>query len=550
MRKIFVAAFVAGLLGTTAAYADDPKPASGAWTITKSKWTAADEKGFGDFVKALGHSSCDNTVECLRSPANPYRDSDPKNLRFLADCADFPYMLRAYYAWKNGLPFGYVNGVSGKGSDIRFYGGGNRPSSRRDLVDHGGGMNAVQLLHDIHVDVSTATYRTNPAFDDGVLSDFYSPKIQPGTIRPGTAIYDTNGHVALIYDVEPDGRIDYMDAHPDFSVTRSAYGAQFGQSPARLGGGLKNWRPMKLEGAHEESGHLIGGHIVLAKNSEIPDFSMEQYTGNVAGAKGDGDDARFQYQGVELGMYEYVRVAISGGSPTYNPVYELRSSMRTICNELKDRVMAVDLAVKDGIDKKPEPAHLPDNIYTAGDPTWEAYASPSRDARLKAAFAQLYIDMEKMIFMYNQRDPRIVYDGLFLKQDLENIYRQEAAACTISYTNSRGVPVSLGFDDIAERMFRLDFDPYHCVERRWGAVGAEAESCTDDETKTRWYKAEQRLRNSADRDYAAHMGFDVAQLEKASTIAGTDTPPTTDVKGLIGHIGQRIAFAGMKPVGR
>lgn len=550
MRKIFAAAFVAGLLSSTAVQAQDQKTVSGIWTITKAEWTPADEKGFGDFVKAIGHSGCDNTIACLRNPANPYRGTDPKSLKFEGDCADFPYMLRAYYAWKNGLPFGFVNGVAGKGSDIRFYGGGNRPSSRRDLVDRGGGMNALQMLQDVHVDVSTATYRTNPAIDDGVLPDFYSPKIQPGTIHPGTAIYDTNGHVGIVYDVEPDGRIDYMDSHPDFSVTHSVYGAQFGQSPARLGGGLKNWRPMKLVGAREVNGKLIGGHIELAHNSVIPDFSMEQYTGNVAGQKGDGDGALFQYKGVPLGFYEYVRAAISGGSPTYNPVYELRSGIQTICNEMHDRVMAVDLAIKDGIDKKPEPAHLPDNVYTAGDPTWEAYASPSRDARLKAAFAQLYIDLEKEIFMYNQRDPRIVYDGVFLKQDLQKIYKEQAAACTITYTNSRGQPVNLGFEDVAQRLFRLDFDPYHCAEHRWGATGAEAESCTDDATKTRWYKAEQRLRNSADRDYTSHMGFDVAQLEKVSTVAGADTPPTVDVKGLIDHIGERVAFVGMKPVGR
>ena len=550
MRNIFAAALLAGVLCSSVAYADDQKPVSGIWTITKSEWTAADEKGFGDFVKAIGHSGCSTTIECIRSAANPYRNTDPKNLKFIADCADFPYMLRAYYAWKNGLPFGYVNGVSGKGSDIRFYGGGNRPSSRRDLLDHGGGLNAAQLLEEVHSNVSTATYRTNPGFEDGILSDFYSPKIQPGTIRPGTAIYDTNGHVGLIYDIESDGRIDYMDAHPDFTVTRSTYGAQFGQSPARLGGGLKNWRPMELVGARDADGKLIGGRIVLAKNSEIPDFSMEQYTGNTPGTKGDGENALFQYKGVQLGMYEYVRVAISNGSPTYNPVYELRSSVRTLCNDIKDRALSVDQAIKDGINKKAQPSRLPDNIYTAGDEQWESYATPSRDARLKAAFAQLYIDLQKMIFLYNNRDPRIVYDGVFLKDDLKKIYDEEAAACSVTYTNSRGEPVTLGFNDIAQRLFRLDFDPYHCVERRWGAIGKEAESCTDDAVKTRWYKAEQRLRNQADRNYGVKMGFDVAQLEKAVDDSGEDTPPTTDIMGLISHIGQRVAFVGMKPVGR
>src|SRR5262249_39131232 len=100
---------------------------SAIWRITKAEWTAEDEKGFGDFVRALGHSSCDDTIECLRDPVNPYRVTDPAALRFIADCADWPYMLRTYYAWKNGLPFAYVDDVSGKGDDIRFTENANRP---------------------------------------------------------------------------------------------------------------------------------------------------------------------------------------------------------------------------------------------------------------------------------------------------------------------------------------------------------------------------------------------------------------------------------------
>src|SRR5258708_39434025 len=130
-----------------------------------------------------------------------------------------------------------------------------------------------------------------------------------GTIRSGTVYYDVIGHVGIVYDSEPDGRIDYMDAHPDYTVTRSVYGPQFGQSPAKLGGGLKNWRPIKLVGARHENGRLIGGHVVLAANEEIPDFSLEQYTGNVPGTTGDGDNARFPYNKVELSLYAQLRVA-------------------------------------------------------------------------------------------------------------------------------------------------------------------------------------------------------------------------------------------------
>ncbi len=545
MHRGFAAALMAALLTGTAA----AETRSNVWTITKSEWSEADEQGFSDFIRAIGLSGCTETVQCLRAAGNKYRDSDPKALKFIADCADFPYMLRAYYAWKNGLPFSYVNGTAGEG-DQKFN-EGNRTVGRRDMIDWGGGLPGVELLTQIHEGVWTGTYRTDPGQKGGAASDFYSPKIQPGSIRPGTAIYDVNGHVGIVYDIQPDGRIDYMDAHPDFSVTRSTFGAQFGQSPARLGGGIKNWRPIKLAGAERrKDGRLIGGHIVATPNDQIADFSMEQYHGNVPGTSGDGENARFQYDGVEIGFFEYVRIAISGGKMEYNPVYEVKATLRTLCNDLKDRALYVDMAIEKGVPKKAQPQKLPNNIYGADDLEWEMYSTPSRDARIKTAAAQFYIDLQKMIFFWEKRDPRIVYDGHFLKEDLQKMYAEEAAACTITYKNSKGDDVSIGFEDLMRRLFTMDFDPYHCVERRWGARGAELESCADGEMKTRWYMAEQRLRNQIDRTYEVYMGFTGPQLESGVLNSGWDKPPTTDIKGLIDNIGYRAPFVGMKPVGR
>lgn len=506
------------------------------WHVTKTQWTEADEQGFSEFVRAIGRSNCVKSTDCIRTQMNPYHKSDPKNISFIADCADFPYMLRAYYAWKNNLPFGYVDGVSGHGGDIRFDKNSNRPVSRR-TVNEG---DPYSILDQVHQGVSSATYRTDVTQDGGVLSDFYSPKIQPGTIKPGTVIYDVNGHVAIIYDIDDDGRIYYMDAHPDHTVTRSTYGAQFGQSPARLGGGLKNWRPVKL----------VGGSIKVASNAEIPDFSLEQYTGNVPGTTGDGEDARFRYNDVELGFYEYVRVAVSGGKTSYNPVYELRSTMRTLCNDLKDRALFVNLATKNHIDRKPQPTHFPNNIYGTDELEWETYSTPSRDARIKTAFASFYADLQRMLYFWRDRDMRIVYDGIDLKADLQRMYAEEAKACTIDYTNSAGKTVTLDFTDMMKRLFTMDFDPYHCIERRWGATSPdELASCRDEDTKQRWYVAERRLRNQIDRTYDAWMGFDVKQLENAVENSGQNEPPSTDIKAMIDNIGYRSAFTGMKPVG-
>src|SRR5687768_17592361 len=130
MRRLVIA--LIGLLALNWGAAQAASPAS--WRITKTEWTQADEKGFGDFVRAIAESGCKTSAECMRSPANPYRASDPAGLEFHMDCAKWAYGLRAYYAWKNGLPFSYVNAIAGDGNDIRFSEKGNRVLSRRDLI--------------------------------------------------------------------------------------------------------------------------------------------------------------------------------------------------------------------------------------------------------------------------------------------------------------------------------------------------------------------------------------------------------------------------------
>jgi hypothetical protein len=546
MRNWLVtAAFLAGIGVSPAAQAEVP------WHITKTEWTAADETGFGDFVRAIALSNCKTTIECIGGPANPYRASDPKTLNFAADCAKFAYMLRAYYAWKNGLPFSYVNAISGETADMRFDTRTNRPVSRRDVIDHGAGVTGAAILNDVRDHVSSATFRMDAAANGRLLSDFYSPKIQPGSIRAGTTIYDTNGHVMTVYDVTADGRILYLDADPDHSVSRGVYGAQTPQSPTWLGGGFKNFRPLKLVGAVRRSdGTYVGGHIVAAPNDTIADYSLEQYVGNGPDASPGNPDLLFKYDGTSLGYLEYVRAAMSGGKLTYNPVFELKSTMRSLCQDLQSRQQFIALAVKDGVDAKPQPAALPGNIYDSGEMLWEAYASPGRDARLRNTFAQFAHDISVMAFMWQQRDPRIVYDGSSLKEDLQKAYTAEAAACHVTYTNSAGAPVTLGFDEMVGRLFAIGFDPYHCIERRWGATSAdELATCEDGDVKTRWYKSEQHLRNQAQPSYTTRRDFTLDDLEHNAIGSGTATPPQVDIKATIENIGGQTIFVAMQPVG-
>ncbi|HWA69065.1 MAG TPA: hypothetical protein VG821_04440 [Rhizomicrobium sp.] len=494
MRALLAALIL--LLGCATAQAAASHP----WRIVKDHWDAVDEAGFGRFVTALGDSGCSSSQSCLRDPANPYRRSDAGFLDVDVDCAKLPYLLRAYYAWKNGLPFSYVNGVAGS----RFGHQANRVVSRAGIIDHGGGVDGARAIRALLDNVYSGTFRTDAAQDGAIPADFYSPALQPGSIRPGTVIYDTNAHVGIVYRVDAAGRIYYMDAHPDFTITRSVYGPQFGQSPASLGGGLKNWRPLQLQGAHWQQGRLVGGHYALARNAQIADFSLVQYLGTEMSSP-----PRWRYDGAPLGYYEYARVAVSGGRTDFNPLYELQAGMKSLCNDLEDRRQAVDQAVANGISARPHPSFIPANIYNSDDGDWESYATPARDARLKAGFIALRHDLARMIQLWRARDPRIVYDGLDLKRDLLAAYDRQSAACSVTYLSSDKRPVRLSFDDVSRHLFAMSFDPYNCVELRWGD---DSPACPDQAGKRHYYALEEQQRRQVDRDSGAPAEPDDADI--------------------------------------
>lgn len=516
-----------------------PAWAADIWRVTKPEWSADDEKGYSAFIQRIGDSKCETPDDCINSDANPYRGTDGRGINFNADCADLVYMLRAYYAWKNGLPFTYVTGVYARGGgDVRFSPKGNRVAGRRYIT---GGENGRNVIYSIRDAVSSASYRVGPDVDEDPITDLYPPKIQPGSVRPGTAIYDVNGHVALVYKIGDDGRIYYMDAHPDYTLTRSVYGAQFGRDLAAMGAGFKNFRPIRMD----------KGRISVAKNNQIQDYSTEQFYGNVnPDPRGDWRKARFAYNDIETGFFEYARIAMAGGKLSFNPVAELKATAKTLCNDLYDRSRFVDIAIEAGMDRKPHPERLPQNIYGTEQMEWEIYSTPSRDARLKSAFRAFRDDLKRLTEMWLQRDDRISYDGLSLKQDLQTAFAEASNACRVYYRNSAGNPVTLDLRDIMERLFLMSFDPYDCIEHRWGATAAsELSTCANTPAKNRWYAGMQRLRNQVDRTYDTRMDFTVLDLEKRALGSGTDYAPDIDVKKVIDNIPYRTPITTMAPPG-
>jgi hypothetical protein len=215
------------------------------------------------------------------------------------------------------------------------------------------------------------------------------------------------------------------------------------------------------------------------------------------------------------------------------------------CADLHYRADAVLLAIRSGLADAPQPAHLPTNIYgSEGD--WETYSTPSRDARLKTAFKEVREAVARFMTMYQANDPRLKYKGANLAVDMLAAYDHEASACTISYPRSDGSTVSFGYEAARRRLFLMSFDPYHCIERRWGASDpGELATCRDADDKRAWYVAEQGLRNQIERTYDVEMNFSLAALNAHVTGSGVSAPPDTDVRGYLWQM--RAAPRGQPP---
>ncbi|MBI3037971.1 hypothetical protein HYY75_02815, partial [bacterium] len=357
---------------------------AGAWALSSIRWLDKDEKVYESFVQSIGDSGQGNIDKFIRDPqANPLYTEEDKRITLSPDCADFPYLIRAYVAYKLRLPFSYVSEVNSRGGDPR-YGSKITPSQIFDQ-DHYSSfqqlVNAVKLVH-------SGYYRMAPEVENG---DTYPVKIQKETIIPGTIYYDPNGHVTLVYKVSNDGRIRFVDSHPDRTLSRPWFGPKFALGSRSNGGGFRRWRPIWYSN---------DGKTMRLSNINLPDFSAEDQYSKV-----------FHFNGIGcLSYYEYIRMKLSNSGGIVEPFEEFQFMISDIYEDIKYRGVAVNNCVMRGISKKPHPGNLPWNIYGT-DGEWEEYSTPSRDARLKAAFRDMFERTVKMVSMAENRDPHLRYSG-------------------------------------------------------------------------------------------------------------------------------------------
>lgn len=520
------------------------RAADTSWKVKKTTWSDTDEKAYSEFIaiigKAVEKKECKSFKECIQHPSNPYKGSDAGQLDIHVDCARLSYAFRAYFAWKNGLPFSHVSLVvprseADKNDNLRYTKNGNIVAARSNILTQSGKLldGPTYITSKLMKSVYTAVLRLEDETENrpGLESDYYPADISREAIRPGTTIYDPAGHAAIVYKITDDGKIYFIDAHPDNSLTYGMYGTKFVRSRPVQGAGFKNFRKQELIGSYFDSslGSYVGGKIVVNAAQAHKDFSFVQKYGTDNKPIPKWQDGMFILAGLKMDYYDYLRAKMSKSSLKIKPSEEVKALTNDLCSAAQDRVDSVQGAITAGIHLKVHPERLPVNIYgTSGE--WEEFSTPSRDARFKTSFKELRDKVEKIFVAYQKGDSQIDYSGAKIKSDMLSTYLQIAQNCKVVYKKSNGSFVTLNLENVRQRLFALSFDPYHCPELRWGAMSEqEMQGCKDDATKYEWYKREVWLRNQIERLYDVRMDYSLSELTGPKPGVGVANPPDVDI---------------------
>ncbi|MCB9530291.1 MAG: C40 family peptidase [Myxococcales bacterium] len=452
-----------------------PAPRSGSGPVWSNRraWSAHYENLYATWVQALfGYPVEEDltwtSLDQLTSNAahnflyDYYGEREDERLRLGPDCADLPYMLRAYFAWKMGLPYGFRGCSRGRA--------GRPPSCsnlQTNLMDRGptGDVDAFQRFaaRDVANGVHSASGRTAPADDD---TDFYPVALTRESLTPGTVYADPYGHMLIIAGWVPQGIGEYgvlmgADAQPDGTVGRRRFwrgSFLFTPETTDVGAGFKAYRPLVVRGGAPES--LTNAE--LARSSEFAPFSMQQY-------EGTQDDF---YAAVE---------AVINPRPL-DPHEVLASLVDALDESVSRRVNSVDNG-EAYMRARGEPVvDMPDGysiFETVG--AWEDFATPSRDMRLLISIDTVRLFPDRVAAAGAQYGlPAAGPELDATVADLRATLDAELASRGFEYTRTDGSAWRLTLAEVVERALALEvaYNPNDCPEHRWGAPEGSDERST------------------------------------------------------------------------
>lgn len=344
--------------------------------------------------------------------------------------------------------------------------------------------------------------------------DFYSPVLDARGIVPGTVIYKTDGHTAIVYRIDTEnGNIHYIDAHPDNTISKGVVDETWIKGmtgDSSLGGGFKNFRPIDYRKTWWSSEVTAQ----MAVDEQMGYFNSTEQFDKFPDAK---TTTRYRENGlnVQVGYLDFLRLRMSQGRFRLHPVEQFTADVGRLCNNIQTRRDAVEEATDRNFHLNPHPVELPGNIYGA-DGEWEKYSTPGRDVVFKQRVASLIETLEKYKSMIQSRNP-IIADASSLpelKTKLLNAWNSAATACMVGYRASNGTERTFNLLEALRRVPYMDYDPYLCPERRFGATDpAELASCTDTPDKANWSRYQQFLRNHLEKTPTAPMGWSLDELK-------------------------------------
>ena len=260
------------------------------WEVSQA-WDDQAEIEFSTWIEQMGRArqarKCLRFKSCLESPeANALHVPGEKWPKLFADCADLPYILRAYFAWKTERPFQFVSRIHG-----RRYSKNNRIKeySHQGDPQH---QNMRGLFRYIGYRTHSGFFRFGPEVEG---TDTYPIDVTREHVRPGTVFYEPRGHVLVVSHLDDNGNVYMFDGHPDNSLTFKMFSDKIKRGSGKRGGGFRNWRWHRME---TDADGVV--RYVTETNDEIV-------------ARGGGYDAASQYQkpflwkGEKVDYYTWVK---------------------------------------------------------------------------------------------------------------------------------------------------------------------------------------------------------------------------------------------------
>jgi len=485
-----------------------PRATEGSVWPLRNTWNRATENLYSAWIERLFDAPLDATLswpalhEVLRDQSRNFLFNhlglreDSMGMILRPDCADLPFFLRAYFAFKMGLPFGYSKCTRGGGGEPpkchawwniqnlepppepKIASTAPPQTLRQPLAPPASGLAPLppapapkplglaasfgQYSRTVADGVHSGNGRTR-ANDDN--TDYYPVPLNQETLRPGTVYADPYGHMLVLAKRLPQsdgaaGVLLAVDAQPDGTVARKRFwrgNFLFAQDPALGSPGFKRFRPV----VRDKSGVLRRlSNDEIAKNPQYGDYSLDQS---------------------RLGIEDFYDRMDDVMSPApLEPLRAMKEAITSLEEQVKTRVTSVENGRKFQ-NKGSADAAMPDGasiFETTG--AWEDFATPARDLRLLLAMDVVRGFPDRVTRRperYAMPQGKSVAD---VKAELESVLAAELSARKFSYTRSDGSPWTLALKDVIDRAADLEmaYNLNDCVELRWGAPNKSEEAST------------------------------------------------------------------------